>query len=164
MSAPKVSPDCPSAGWPPVKIAPTYDCWSRFRLTRATKKFFSLTIGRSPGRSRRSPVRTPSTPTSVRPTVPVSLTPASIGTSRPPSRPICRLKNGYTSAPVGGMPPAGSGPMLAKLKTPAPCRKKDRFSGKSTEKRERLIWRASTSVSPKSVLKVAVSFRLGVML
>ena len=44
--------------------------------------------------SRRSPVRTSSTPTSVRPTVPVSLTPASIGTSWPPSRPICRLKNG----------------------------------------------------------------------
>ena len=62
------------------------------------------------------------------------------------------------------MPPAGSGPVLAKLKTPAPSRKNDRFSGNSTEKRDRLIWRASTSVSPKSVLKVAVSFRLGVML
>ena len=39
-----------------------------------------------------------------------------------------------------------------------------RFSGNSTEKRDRLICRASTSVSPKSVLTVAVSFRLGVML
>jgi hypothetical protein len=63
-----------------------------------------------------------------------------------------------------GIPPAGSGPVLANPKTPAPCRKNDRFSGKSTEKRDRLIWRASTSVSPKSVLTVAVSFRLGVML
>jgi hypothetical protein len=101
---------------------------------------------------------------SVRPTVPVSLMPASIGTSRPPNRPICRLKNGNTSAPCSGMPPAGSGPVLAKPKTPAPCRKNARFSGKSTEKRDRLICRASTSVSPKSVLSVAVSLRLDVML
>ena len=62
------------------------------------------------------------------------------------------------------MPPGTSGPVLAKLKTPAPSRKNDRFSGNSSEKRERLICRASTSVSPKSVLNVAVSFRLGVML
>ena len=75
-----------------------------------------------------------------------------------------RLKNGNTSAPAGGMPPGGSGPVLAKVKTPASSRKKDRFSGKSIEKRVRLICRASTSVSPKSVLKVAVSFRLGVTL
>ena len=62
------------------------------------------------------------------------------------------------------MPPAGSGPMLANPNTPAPCRKKARFSGNSTENRARLICRASTSVSPKSVLTVAVSLRLGVML
>ena len=101
----------PTAGLPSVKMAPTYDCRNRFRLTRPTKKFFSSTIERSP--SRRSPVRTSSTPMSVRPTVPVSLTPASIGTSLPDSRPICRLKNGNTSAPVAGMPPgdirAGAG-------------------------------------------------------
>jgi hypothetical protein len=36
------------------------------------------------------------------------------------------------------MPPAGSGPVLAKPKTPAPCRKNDRFSGKSSEKRDPL--------------------------
>ena len=49
---------------------------------RPTKKFFSSTNGA------RSPVRTSSTPMSVRPTVPVSLTPASSGTSRPSSSPI----------------------------------------------------------------------------
>ena len=54
--------------------------------------------------------------------------------------------------------------MLAKRKTPASSRKNDRFSGKNNEKRWRLICRASTSVSPKSVLTVAVIFRLGVML
>lgn len=75
-----------------------------------------------------------------------------------------RLKNGYTSAPAGGMPPGTSGPVLAKLNTPASSRKNARFSGKSSEKRVRLIWRASTSVSPKSVLNVPASLRLGVML
>ena len=54
--------------------------------------------------------------------------------------------------------------VLEKVKTPASSRKNDRFSGKNREKRDRLIWRASTSVSPKSVFTVADSFRLGVKL
>jgi hypothetical protein len=53
--------------------------------------------------------------------------------------------------------------VLAKLKTPASSRKNARFSGNSSEKRERLICRVSTSVSPKSVLTVPMSLRLGVM-
>ena len=55
-------------------------------------------------------------------------------------------------------------PVVAKLKTPASCRKNVRFSGKKMEKRVRLICRASTSVSPKSVFAVNDSLRLGVML
>ena len=87
-----------------------------------------------------------------------------MGTSSPFSSPIRRLKKGNTSAPVLGMPPAGGGPVLANVKTPASSRKKERFSGNSSENRDRLICRASTSVSPKSVLMVPVSFRLGVKL
>ena len=51
--------------------------------------------------------------------------------------------------------------VFEKLKTPASSKKNVRFSGKNREKRERLICRASTSVSPKSVLTVAVSFQAG---
>ena len=47
-----------------------------------------LFVGDQRSPTRRSPVRTSSTPTSVRPIVPVSLRPASIGTSCPASSPI----------------------------------------------------------------------------
>ena len=62
------------------------------------------------------------------------------------------------------MPPGWPIPVVAKLKTPASCRKKERFSGKKIEKRVKLICRASTSVSAKSVLRVAVSFMFEVRL
>ena len=105
-------------------------------------------------------VRTPSTPTSVRPTVPVSLTPASSGTSCPPSRPIRRLKNGYTSAPVPGMPPGVSGPVLGEAEDAGALPERTRASRETAARSAcRLIWRASTSVSPKSVLNVAVSLQ-----
>jgi hypothetical protein len=90
------------------------------------------------------------------------LSPASIGTSCPASSPICRLKKGSTSAPVAGNAPAFQA-RCWQTEHPRPFQKERALSGNSSEKRVRLIWRASTS-SPKSVLNVAVSLRLGVML
>ncbi len=55
-------------------------------------------------------------------------------------------------------------PRPATSYTPAPSRKNVRFSGKRSSKRVRLIWRASTSVSAKSVLTVREAVRLEVML
>ena len=51
-----------------------------------------------------------------------------------------------------------------KSKIKASCRKKSRFSGKNSGKRVRLIWRSSTSVSAKSVLRVRLRVRLGMIL
>jgi hypothetical protein len=52
-------------------------------------------------------------------------------------------------------------PRPATSKTPAPSRKKLRFSGKKSSKRVRLTWRASTSVSAKSVSTVRDAVRFG---
>ncbi len=52
--------------------------------------------------------------------------------------------------------------VAATSNTPAPSRKKARFSGKNSGKRVRLIWRASASVSAKSVFTVTEALRFGV--
>ena len=62
------------------------------------------------------------------------------------------------------MPPAGSGPVLAKLKTPAPSRKNDALLGKQQrEARQVDLPRVDLGLAEVGV-EVAVSFRLGVML
>ena len=64
-----------------------------------------------------------------------------------------RLKNGITSLPSP----------RPKLKMSDPSRKKVRFSGKNSGKRVRLVRRASTSVSAKSVLTEPDATRFGPM-
>jgi hypothetical protein len=93
-------------------------------------------------RSGFSRVRTTRPPKFVAPWRPVALRPARIGTSCPSTRPMRRLKKGKRLSPPRPTP---------KEKISAASRKNVRFSGKKSGKRVRLVWRASTSVSGKSV-------------
>ena len=134
-------------------MAPMKDCWKRFLLTRTVSRFWeesgpSSSVVRRVSTSRRPMFRPAWRPETLRP--------KRIGTSCPFSSPTVRLKKGIRS---GFWLPSP-----ATSKTPAPSKKKVLFSGRNSSKRVRLICRASTSVSAKSVLTVSEAVTPGVML
>ncbi|HEU5169946.1 MAG TPA: hypothetical protein VFU46_05385, partial [Gemmatimonadales bacterium] len=121
-------------------MTPTEDTRSTFCLRRAAA---SVVAG---ARSGSWPVRTASAPKLAPAIRPFTFPPTRSGTSRPWSSPTVRLKKGTTST--------CRSTVKAKSKMSDPSRKKPRFSGKKSGNRVRLVRRASTSVSAKSVFRV----------
>ena len=103
-------------------------------------------------------------PTLKSPTLPVRRPPPTIGTVRPSSRPMRRLKKRVGASPGGNTP--GGAFRMARAEPPNPpnpatrpkskmpwlSRKNSRFSGKNRLNRVRLICCSSTSTCAKSVL------------
>ena len=151
-----------------VKIAPIRLRRRTSRLTRSTLKLVG-TASAPPGVSS---VWMLMAPTLKSPTLPVRRPPPRIGTVRPWSRPIRRLKKRVGASPLPKKPDA---PMLRRAAPPPPApgarpkskmpwlsRKNSRFSGKNRLNRVRLICCSSTSTCAKSVFQVKSAVRFSV--